>query len=559
MFAVDAGATSDAVSIFFEYGFVVLKGALKPEAVQEVLQTCRSLHQSARKEDADGLGNRGRGRYSFHHLVAPGQCLHFKAFTRHLVDNQSVLDVLDAVYAEANRRRQRRLESATARAEGSSEGGFAEASLSDARSAGENNFGLPAVSAAKPVIGTPYAITGAGGDFCEGWVREFQPLHSDYGRARPLKGPPWWSEGDFPVHDKDMPPMISANYVVQPLTRWNGATRLIPWAEMDRYVTEVSGSGAVSTDPEIKLPPPLATDPQTFRYYKKDPEVAPLLGQELHRRPRWLASRIFPLDAGDVIIRDVRVWHGGCPNLSREPRYLPSIEVASAELCANIGSRGYKQAWPPRRLPAVYAKAMSTRAQTLCAAITEQENDGFVSSGLEDFTWLKYKVGFPAKRNHFQPGVQLEQRQCAAISLRACLEQLKAAHGRRLQPSDVGNGFTCSDLLSAEQAAWLCSQLEQLSSHATKTEKSADNGKLPRLEHMVETASALLTVLAKGPLGSIFADGVSTTAAATEKCNVDDKAASLAHELLAYLRPGHDHSGKVQSDEVDRRVRRRIE
>ena len=57
---------------------------------------------------------------------------------------------------------------------------------------------------------------------------------------------------------------------------------------------------------------------------------APTLEEEYRLFPSLLASKIFPLRAEDCLVRDIRVWHGGCPNLSGEARFLPSIEVSSA-------------------------------------------------------------------------------------------------------------------------------------------------------------------------------------------------------------------------------------
>jgi hypothetical protein len=34
-----------------------------------------------------------------------------------------------------------------------------------------------------------------------------------------------------PIHDKAVPPMIAVNYVVQDLTQYNGAMRIITWTQ----------------------------------------------------------------------------------------------------------------------------------------------------------------------------------------------------------------------------------------------------------------------------------------------------------------------------------------
>jgi ectoine hydroxylase-related dioxygenase (phytanoyl-CoA dioxygenase family) len=43
--------------------------------------------------------------------------------------------------------------------------------------------------------------------------------------------------------------------------------------------------------------------------------------------PEWMKlSTVCPAPAGSAIFRDIRAWHGGTPNLSREIRSLPNIE-----------------------------------------------------------------------------------------------------------------------------------------------------------------------------------------------------------------------------------------
>ena len=37
-------------------------------------------------------------------------------------------------------------------------------------------------------------------------------------------------------------------------------------------------------------------------------------------------STVCPAPAGSVVIRDIRAWHGGTPNLSNEVRALPNAE-----------------------------------------------------------------------------------------------------------------------------------------------------------------------------------------------------------------------------------------
>lgn len=43
--------------------------------------------------------------------------------------------------------------------------------------------------------------------------------------------------------------------------------------------------------------------------------------------PEWMRlSTVCPAPAGSVVLRDVRAWHGGTPNLSDEVRAIPNAE-----------------------------------------------------------------------------------------------------------------------------------------------------------------------------------------------------------------------------------------
>lgn len=274
------------------------------------------------------------------------------------------------------------------------------------------------------------------------------------------------------MHDIEMPPVITANFVVQPLHRWNGAMRIVPWPEMAAYLDEV----VKMDDPWAKSntkSPRFIQDQQTYKWKidDLDLEIAPDLGHEFERRRQWLGHKIFPLEAGDVLIRDSRVWHGGCPNLSSEARYLPAVEASSKGMVEFFAGRGKE--YPKPSLPGEHFKLLSQRAQKLCSGLAVQEDDGYLSKHLDDFSWLMWSIGAPARRNHFMPGLQLNHDQIEAISLRACLEQMIKAgklvneeqaasfqeHLTKLSAGskvDVGSGSSASSLCSE-----LCTLLSQ--------------------------------------------------------------------------------------------------
>ena len=47
----------------------------------------------------------------------------------------------------------------------------------------------------------------------------------------------------------------------------------------------------------------------------------------LKAEPEWMRlSTVWPAPAGSIMVRDVRAWHGGTPNLSDEVRSIPNLE-----------------------------------------------------------------------------------------------------------------------------------------------------------------------------------------------------------------------------------------
>jgi len=47
----------------------------------------------------------------------------------------------------------------------------------------------------------------------------------------------------------------------------------------------------------------------------------------LSEEPEWMRlSTVCPAPAGAIVVRDVRAWHGGTPNLSDSVRSIPNLE-----------------------------------------------------------------------------------------------------------------------------------------------------------------------------------------------------------------------------------------
>jgi hypothetical protein len=152
---------------------------------------------------------------------------------------------------------------------------------------------IPAVDAILTALfGSPhYSLRAASGDFCLPGALEYQPLHSDVhdwvddrsirARINSFSDP----MGNMTI--RDLPcPYICVNFLPQEITRVNGPTRQVPGTQKSR-------------------------------------NPIPSLKEE----PEWMRlSTVCPVPAGGVMIRDVRAWHGGTPNVSEFTRAIPNLE-----------------------------------------------------------------------------------------------------------------------------------------------------------------------------------------------------------------------------------------
>jgi hypothetical protein len=134
-----------------------------------------------------------------------------------------------------------------------------------------------------------YVLRAASGDFCLPGAVEYQPLHSDVRDwLSPTKTP--FSAFHDPRGEltiRDLPcPYVCVNFLPQEVTRLNGPTRQIPGTQHSR----------------VRIP-------------------------SLEDEPEWMRlSTVCPAPAGAVMIRDVRAWPGGTPNLSEAVRAIPNLE-----------------------------------------------------------------------------------------------------------------------------------------------------------------------------------------------------------------------------------------
>ena len=158
-----------------------------------------------------------------------------------------------------------------------------------------------------------FVCSGAGGDYSTPGA-EIQPLHSDLGD--------FFNDSLGLVTVKDIPtPFIVVNYLMVEFTQMNGATRFVPGTHRTR--TPI---------------PTLEEEPERF---KQSFICAP---------------------AGTALVRDVRCWHGGNPNISNQIRPMLGIGYFAP---------WYRDSRFEPRLPLQLHQTLSNRAQHLSRFLVE--------------------------------------------------------------------------------------------------------------------------------------------------------------------------------------------
>ena len=187
-----------------------------------------------------------------------------------------------------------------------------------------------------------YISRGGGGDFCLPGAKEYQALHADMSDRREFTPPDStrsYTFGSF--HDprgklnyRDLPcPYVCCNFLMVDFTAVNGATRQIPGTQYSQQPI-----------------PDLASEPEWMKL-----------------------SAVCPAPAGSVLIRDVRAWHGGTPNLANEVRAIPNAEFYAP---------WFRE--PMRRsMPYAIYETLSEHAKDVCRFIVADSNDE-VETGYRD-------------------------------------------------------------------------------------------------------------------------------------------------------------------------------
>ena len=171
-----------------------------------------------------------------------------------------------------------------------------------------------------------YICRGGGGDFCLAGSVEYQGLHQDMGD--PVGNADPNEEPALGIRDGP-PPACTCNYAMQDLTPVNGPIRQVPGTHTHR------APGGRFNAPNVQ------------------------------DEPEWMKISTVLVPAGSCVMRDVRCWHGGTPNLSQEERCLPNAEFLAPWFWENMRHS------MPRE---IYDK-LSPHGQLTCRYIVADEDE----------------------------------------------------------------------------------------------------------------------------------------------------------------------------------------
>jgi ectoine hydroxylase-related dioxygenase (phytanoyl-CoA dioxygenase family) len=142
---------------------------------------------------------------------------------------------------------------------------------------------------------------------------------------------------------RDLPcPNVTCNFLVVDSTTINGATRQIAGTQHSR-------------------------------------QPMPSLADE----PEWMKlSAVCPAPAGSVMIRDIRAWHGGTPNVSDEMRAIPNVEFYAPWFIE----------LQPKSVPRDIYEGLSGHARHLCRYIVADSSEALDTGYHNDFGWSPFEA-----------------------------------------------------------------------------------------------------------------------------------------------------------------------
>jgi hypothetical protein len=91
-------------------------------------------------------------------------------------------------------------------------------------------------------------------------------------------------------------------------------------------------------------------------------------------------STVCPAPAGSVLIRDIRAWHGGTPNLSDAVRAIPNVEYFAP----------WYREQAPISMPYNIWETLSEHGRMICRGIVADSSETLETGYLEDLGRTPY-------------------------------------------------------------------------------------------------------------------------------------------------------------------------
>eukprot|EP00928_Gymnodinium_smaydae_P096071 TRINITY_DN8408_c0_g1_i1.p1 TRINITY_DN8408_c0_g1~~TRINITY_DN8408_c0_g1_i1.p1 ORF type:complete len:469 (-),score=58.38 TRINITY_DN8408_c0_g1_i1:54-1274(-) len=220
----------------------------------------------------------------------------------------------------------------------------------------------PVLDCLDKILPGGWRFCGGGGDFVRGGTQNYQALHSDIGPARV----PACQQVVAPA------PKLAVNFAVQDILEEDfGPMRV------------VRGRRLLTKSAPDQQPPCFPSEPAEMR-----------------------SSKVCPMPCGSALIRDLRTWHGGTPNVTDRTRFLPNVELVSEQYASHLQAMATNGAVHVKDrsrtlCPNVFA-TLSTRCRSRCEHLCAESASRIPRGVRPDYaklqeTWKKGEGGVKGK------------------------------------------------------------------------------------------------------------------------------------------------------------------
>lgn len=178
--------------------------------------------------------------------------------------------------------------------------------------------------ALRRILGEGYTCRSVGGEFVLPGCVEYQPLHTDVDQNAKVE----YQGRQVAIREAPCS-VVAVNFLPQDFSQLNGPLRQI--------LTDSRGQ-------------PTQTSKERVPTLQDETEASKL-------------STLLPCAAGAAVVRDLRAWHGGTPNVSQELRAIPNVEFYAEWHNPSTDAKYIKS------MPQDVFDALSNEGKRLCAHI----------------------------------------------------------------------------------------------------------------------------------------------------------------------------------------------